>query len=138
MAHIVWTNAYLMVNSVELSDHVRSITLTYEAEIQDDTTMGVGSTRSHRAGLLNWTLDVEFLQDYDANEVDATLFPLVGAAAFGVKVRPVNTTVAATNPEYNGNVVIASYPIMSGSVGDMAVASVKFQSAGALDRDITP
>jgi hypothetical protein len=137
MATIVWTNAYLTVNAVDLSDHVKQITLNYEAEMQDETAMGQ-TTRKMKPGLLNWSLEVEFFQDFAASKVDATLFPLVGAVAFAVAVRPVNTTIAATNPEYQGNAVLATYPIIAGSVGDMATVSVSFQPASALVRDITP
>jgi uncharacterized membrane protein len=88
-----------------------------------------------KAGLLNWTLDVEFFQDFAAAKVDATIFPLVGAVAFTVAVRPVNAAISATNPEYTGLVVVSSYPIVAGTVGEIAVAAVKFHSAGVLTRD---
>jgi len=47
----------------------------------DDTVMG-DTTRSNIAGLLNWSIDVEFLQDFASAKVDATLFALVGSASF--------------------------------------------------------
>ena len=64
MATLVYTNAYLMINGVDLSDHVKSLNLTYEAEMLDDTVMGTTGTRSNKPGLKNWSLEVEFLQDY--------------------------------------------------------------------------
>lgn len=138
MAHFTFTDAYVSINSVVLSDHVRSVSLTYEAEVLDDSTMGVGGTRSHRAGLKNWTVDVEFLSDEAAAEVGATLFPLVGAAAFPVIIKPTSDAISSTNPAYTGNAILASLPVLSGQVGDLAVSNARFQSAGALDRDITP
>lgn len=137
MATLILTNAHVTINSVDLSDHVRQVTLNYEAEQQDETTMGQ-TTRKMKPGLLNWSLEVEFVQDYAAGKVDATLFPLVGAAAFTVAVRPVNTAIAATNPEYTGSAVLASYSPMGGSVGDLAVTTASFQPAGTLTRDVTP
>lgn len=138
MATIVWTNAKVSINSVDLSDHVKSVTLNYEAEMLDETAMGSGTTRKMKPGLLNWTLEVEFFQDFAASEVDATIFPLVGAAAFPIAVRPVNDTISATNPEYQGNAVIATYPIIAGGVGELATSQVTFQPASALTRDVTP
>ncbi len=133
MATFVYTDASVVVNSVDLSDHVKSCTLNYEAEMLDDTVMG-DTTRSNIAGLLNWSIDVEFLQDFAAAKVDATLFTLVGAAAFTVTVKPTSASVSATNPSFSGSAVLESYPPMSGSVGDLETASATFRSAGTLAR----
>lgn len=140
MATLVWLNAYVLINAVDLSDHVRQITLSYEAELLDETAMAASlTTRKMKAGLLNWTLDIEFFQDFAASKVDATIFPLVGAVAFAIAVKPVNgVAISATNPEYQGNVVVSSYPIIAGAVGEIAVAAVKMHSASVLVRDITP
>ena len=133
MATFVYTDASVVVNSVDLSDHVKSCTLNYEAEMLDDTVMG-DTTRSNIAGLLNWSIDVEFLQDFASAKVDATLFTLVGAAAFTVTVKPTSGSVRATNPSFSGSAVLESYPPMSGSVGDLETASATFRSAGTLAR----
>ena len=133
MATFVYTDASVVVNSFDLSDHVKSCTLNYEAEMLDDTVMG-DTTRSNIAGLLNWSIDVEFLQDFASAKVDATLFTLVGAAAFTVTVKPTSGSVSATNPSFSGSAVLESYPPMSGSVGDLETASATFRSAGTLTR----
>ena len=133
MATFVYTDASVVVNSVDLSDHVKSCRLNYEAEMLDDTVMG-DTTRSNIAGLLNWSIDVEFLQDFASAKVDATLFTLVGAAAFTVTVKPTSGSVSATNPSFSGSAVLESYPPMSGSVGDLETASATFRSAGTLTR----
>jgi hypothetical protein len=141
MATMVYTDAFVSINSVDLSDHVKSVTLTYEAEVLDDTVMGTSGTRSAKPGLKNWTLEVNFLQDYAAASVDATLFPLVGAAAFPIKVRPVKgSAISSTNPEYQGNAILTSYPPLTGEVGalSMATASMRAGGGSALVRDITP
>jgi hypothetical protein len=131
MATLVYTDALTTINSVDLSDHVRSLTINYEAEMLDDTVMGTSGTRSSKPGLKNWGLEVEFLQDYAAGSVDATLFPLVGAASFPVLCRPVKTTaVGATNPNYSGNAVLESYPPLTGEVGALGVASCTFRAGG--------
>ena len=139
MANIVLKNAYVMINAVDLSDHVKQVTLNYKAELQDDTAMG-DSGRSKIAGLLDWDADIEFFQDYAASKVDATLFPLIGVAAFAVKIRGVNTTISATNPEYQGNAVLESYSPVAGSVGDNAMTPCKLLGGdgSVLVRDVTP
>lgn len=137
MATVVWTNAKIVINSVDLSDHVKQVSLTYEADMLDETAMGT-LTHKMKPGLLNWSLEIEFFSDFAAAKVDATLYPLVGAAAFPVTVAPVNTTISATNPEYRGNAVVATYPLISGSVGDMATSKITFKPSGTLTRAVTP
>jgi len=132
MAKFVLTDASLVINSVDLSDHVRSVTLNYEAELQDDTTMG-DDTRTNLGGLKNWSMDVEFTQDYASGEVDATLFSIVGSAVT-VVLKPTSSAVSATNPSYSGTGVIGSYSPIGNSVGDLAVAPVTIAPAGTLTR----
>lgn len=142
MATLVYTDATIVVNSVALSDHCRSLTLNYEAEMLDDTVMGTSGTRSAKPGLKNWSLDVEFLQDFAAANVDATLFPLVGAASFPVAVKPTSGAIATTNPEYSGNAVLESYTPIQGEVGTLATTPATFRAGGGaanvLVRDVTP
>lgn len=133
MAHIILKDADVNIDSNDLSAHVRSVTINYEAEQQDDTNMG-DTTRVNLPGLLNWSIDVEFSQDFSA--VDAVLFPLVGAAAFTVTIKPASGSVSSSNPSYSGSAVLATYPPLGNAVGDQATAAATFQSAGPLARAI--
>lgn len=131
MPVLALTNAHVSINSVDLSDHVKAVRINYEAEMLDDTTMGK-ATRTNMPGLLNWEIEVDFVQDFAAGEVDATLFTLLGnGTPFPVAVRPVNTTVSATNPEFQGNAVLASYPPLGNQVGELAMVTARFVPAGA-------
>ena len=139
MPQIVYTDALVTINAVDLSDHVRQVSLTYEAEMLDNTAMGTSGTRSMIPGLKNWALSVEFYQDFAAGSVDATLFPLIGAAAFAILLRPVKATaVGAGNPNFSGNAVLESYPPLTGEVGALGMASAQFRAGGgsALTRAI--
>lgn len=138
MAAFTFTNAYLTVNSVNLSSYVRSLDLTYEAEEGDTTAMSSTAAKTRIAGLTSWQVEVEFNQDFAASAVNATLFALVGAAPFAIAIRPVNATISTTNPEYQGNVILTSYTPLSGSVGDVATATATFLGTGALTLDTTP
>lgn len=133
MAELVFTDCFLQVNGVDLSDHVKQVTLSYSAEPVDKTAMGLG-TRTFMAGLKNWALEVTFNQDFAAAEVDATLFGLVGAAAHTVEVRPTSAARSATNPGYNGQAVLMEYPPLGGNVGDILEATARWQAAGNLSR----
>ena len=132
MAKFVLTDASLVINSVDLSDHVTSVTLNYEAELGDDTTMG-DDTRTNLGGLKNWSIDVEFTQNYASGKVDATLWGIVGASV-PIVLKPTSGAVSATNPSYSGNGVIGSYSPIGNSVGDVAMAPVTIAPAGTLTR----
>lgn len=131
MATLVYTDAMLTVNGIDLSDHVKSLTLNYEAEMLDDTVMGTSGTRSSKPGLKNWSLEVEFTQDFDAGSVDETLFPLIGADSFPVTARAVKALgVSATNPQYSGNAVLENYSPIAGEVGTLGMTSCTFRAGG--------
>lgn len=133
MAVFAYKDASVVVNSVDLSDHVRSATVNYEADELDSTAMG-DDARERIAGLKSFSIDVEFNQDFAASEVDATLFSLVGAAAFTVTVKPLSDAVSATNPSFSGSCLLTSYSPLSGSVGDLATTSTTFVGSGDLTR----
>lgn len=127
-------DASLTIDGTDLSDHVESLELSYEADMVEVTSMGdVG--REYTPGLTNGTLSVTFRQNYDAGKVDATLFPLLGGASAAIVVKPTSGAVAATNPSFTATAHLSSYsgPV-SGSVGDVANASAEFQLSGPITR----
>lgn len=132
MANMVLTNAYVSLDGVDLSSLVKSVTIDYKSELQDDTAMG-DTARSRIGGLKDWSLDVEFFQDYAASKVDATLFSKVGSI-IAVEVRSSAASSGATNPKYTGNAILESYQPVGGSVGENLMAPVKLQGVGALTR----
>ena len=134
MATFVLYDAYLSVAGVDLSDHVRSVTVDAGQNMADDTAMGDAFV-SNTAGLATWSVSVEFLQDYASSKVDATLEPLLGiGTTAALVVKPTSGSVSSTNPSYSGTSILESYNPIGGSVGDQAMASATFQSASALER----
>jgi hypothetical protein len=133
MAELIWNDAYFSINAVDLSNHVTSLTLNYGVELLDITAMGDGA-RDRIAGYKDWSIEVEFNQDFAASSVDATMFPLVGAAATAIEIRPTSAAVGATNPKFTGNVIVESYPPVGGGVGEVLRTSSTLQGAGTLTR----
>lgn len=117
---------------MDLSDDTESVTLNYSAEMLDETAMG-DTTRIRKGGLLDWSLDVNFHQDFAASQVDATLFSLVGTTTC-VELRPLNSCSTTINPSYTGICVLETYNPVGGSVGSLLDAPATFQSAGTLAR----
>src|SRR5450631_4395753 len=106
MGSFVLVNASVVINSVDLSDHVTSVTLLTARDDIENTSMGL-NYKSHLAGLGQFTLDVEFNQDYDVAKIDDTLWPIYSAASpVPVVIKPVNDVVSATNPSFSGNVLL--------------------------------
>lgn len=116
--------------------HVRTVTLNYSAAMLDITEMS-NTTMINLAGLLEWSVDLEVLQDYAASNVDALLFPKIGAVAFNIQIKPTSAAVGAGNPEFYGLVVLESYAPLDGSVGDAQVIGATFRCAGTLTRRTT-
>ena len=133
MPVMVLKNAYVLINSVNLSDHVKSVTINYAAEIIEKTAMSANS-KQRIGGLKDWSIDIELNQDFAAASVDATLFPLVGAAAFPIEIRPDAGVVSATNPKYTGNALLESYSPITGTVGELATTSITLPGDGDLAR----
>lgn len=136
MAIYVWNSARVTIDAVNLSDHVRSVTLAYSAE-QIEATAMTDSARVYLGGFKNWTIDCEFNQDHAASNVDATLFPLVGSSTVVVTIRPTTAAVSTTNPEYTGTATLLEYSPFTGTLGEAATADVSFTSGGTLTRGTT-
>lgn len=136
MAIAVTKTVFLSVG-VDLSAYVLDARLEAGAESIDVTALGTDTGRIFMAGLKTFTLNVEFQQDYAASKVDATLAPLLGAAAFAVVLRPSSGAKSATNPEWTGNWILESYNPVSNRVGELQTASAVFRPAGAISRATT-
>ena len=133
MAEIVLKDANVYFNSVDLSDHVRSVTLTLTPDIHDKTAMG-STFRKKVAGLKDWSVSVEYNQDYAASKVDATHFSLVGGTTYKIQVWADSTTAGAGNVQYSGPVLIESYIPVGGAVGELETVTVPYTGAGTLTR----
>lgn len=136
MATYVFTDGRVEINSVNLSTLVRKVTLKINADAPSSTAMGATFQGRKGGGLKDWSVDVEFNQDFAAASVDATLFALL-AVSTSVKVRATTGAITTTNPEFQGNAVLTDYTPISGKVGDMGVAMAKFDADGTLTRAIT-
>lgn len=132
MATEVFTNALFWVNATDLSDHVAEVTLNYSSESLDETAMG-DTTRIRKGGLKDWSMDVNFQQDFAAAKVDATLFSLMGTTAC-LMLRPKNSCSTGINPDFSGIGVLETYPPLGGAVGTLLMARATWRSASTLTR----
>ena len=135
MAIIALKDVQVGINSVNLSDRVSSVVLTYEIEQQEATVMG--GNRAFIGGIQNNTLEVTLYQDFDANEVEATIFPLVGTTTT-VTVQPTTAATSATNPLYTltGCYLASHTPINASDVGVTSPVTLTF-TGGTLTKATT-
>ena len=125
MASIVLTNASITVNAVDLSAHANSVTVNYEIDSVEATAFG-STGHTFVGGLQNVSCEIEFMQDFAATKVEATIFPLVGTQTT-VVIKPTSAATSATNPSYTlSSTYLASHTPVAASVGEMAMTSLSF------------
>lgn len=141
MAKFIFDDGVCLINSVDLSDHVRSITVNDESEDHDVTAMGANS-RQRLLGLGDANIEIELYQDFAAGEVHATLQPLKGSnTPFPVFIKPTSAAISATNPQVQmAEAVMPNYTSLDGEVGEPSMVTATFLNAGqaGIVYDITP
>ena len=132
MAKIVLTDVKVTVNSVNLSDHIASVTLT--TDVNEVTTTGFSESAISRVGgLKDNSVQIEFHQDFAATNVEATIYPLVGTVTT-VAITPTSSAVSATNPSYTFSALIGSWSPIAGAVGDLSTVSVTWAISGSITK----
>ena len=130
MAVFLQNDVQVTVNSVDLTDHVASVTWNESADELETTAMGDGN-RTRIGGLKDGSVSIEFHQDFAASSVYATLYPLLGTVTT-VSMTPTSASVAATNPKHSASALVTELPIFDGSVSDLATVSVTWPLSGAV------
>lgn len=129
MAIVMSNDVSLVVNSVDLSDHVKEVKLDMSAEDLDATAMGALS-KAHAVGLRDDKIEVTFHQDYASGKVDATLSGLVSSSTpFTIVAKPTSSAVSATNPSYTMSALLFEYSPIDAEVGEISQPEVTFLPA---------
>jgi hypothetical protein len=137
---VILKDAHIEINSVDLSDRANQVAIEAPTDDVDLSCFG-GDYHEHGQGLKDATITVTFIQDFDAAQVDATLWPLhESGESFPVAVRPFSDPVAADNPEFGLEAILMNYSPLSASHGEAATTDVSFVNASqaGLTRDDTP
>jgi hypothetical protein len=132
VAKFAATDFTVTVNGTALSTSLSSVDLTISADDKDVSTFGV-TYRQHVGGLKQGQLKLNFLQDFAASSVEATLYPLLGTIAT-VVITPTSGTVSATNPSYTVPCLVTSVQPLSASVGDVPTQQVTWMSSGTITK----
>ena len=132
MAKFAATDYKITVAGINLSTSLNSVELALESDDLETTAFGT-TFRERIGGLKTGSLTLQFMQDFAAGAVDATLFPLFNTLATVVIV-PTSGTVSATNPSYTAVCLANSYTPFASSVGDIATLSVTWPTSGTVTR----
>jgi hypothetical protein len=125
MAVLALTDASIVINTVNLSDRSNSVTVNYERDSIEVTAFG-SAGHSFTGGLQNNSIEIVLMQDYDAAETEATIYPLVGTTTT-VVIKPTSGTVGAANPSYTiTGAFLASHTPVAGAVGELAMTTLSF------------
>jgi hypothetical protein len=130
MAKIVLTNPSITIGGVDLSDHINNITLETKYDIIETTTFG-STAKTRVAGLADNQITLDFMQDFAASSVEATIYPLLGTSTT-IVIKPVAGTTTTTNPQYTVSALVADWTPLKGGVGQLATASVTWPVSGTI------
>lgn len=133
MAEIVLKSAFVRLGSsaalVAVSTMVRSVNINYSVDLQDKTAMG-SSGRARIGGLKDWTVAIEFNQDYATTTIDGDFFTYLGSTGQFIAIRPTSGVRAAGNADYVGTLgMIDSYTPINNAVGDLATFTMTWNCA---------
>ena len=118
------------VNSVDLSDHVTSVTLNRSFDELEVTAMG-DTGHKFVKGLEASSVTIDFLNDPASANVLATLQAAWGTTVEVKLLQEKGTAVSATNPLYTFNVLVNNTTDINGAVGDIGTQSVTWTVQGA-------
>jgi hypothetical protein len=120
----------LTVNSVDLSNHVTSVSLNRSFDELEVTAMG-DSGHKFVKGLEASSITIDFLNDTATANVLQTL-----QAAWGtnvtVTVKQTSAATSATNPLYTMTALVNNTTDINGAVGDLGTQSVTWNVSGTI------
>lgn len=140
MGKFVLKDAFVEVDSTDLSNFASSVTIETPADEVDIT--GFGSDfREFAQGLKDATVTVAFFQDFAGGSVHSVLGPLHASGdTFPLAIRPSSGAIAATNPEFQMTARLFNYNPLAAGIGEAATMDVSFRNAdqAGIVEDTTP
>jgi len=130
MAVFLNNGVSVTVNSVDLSDHVTSITINRTFDELEVTAMG-DSGHKFVKGLEASSITIDFLNDTATSETLQTLQAVWGTSTT-VTVKQTSAATSAANPLYTMTCLINNTTDVNGSVADLSMQSLTFNVNGTI------
>lgn len=119
------------VNSVDLSDHVSSVTINRSFDELEVTAMG-DTGHKFVKGLEASSISLSFFNDTASSKVLATLQAAWGTSVNVVLLQDKDAAVSATNVLYTASCLINNTTDINGSVADLGTIDVTWTVNGAI------
>jgi hypothetical protein len=124
MAIYLSNGVVVTLNSVALSDHVTSATINRSFTELSVTAMG-DTAEKFVKGLENSTVQLDFLNDLIASNVNATLRAAWGTTV-ALTLKQTSAIISAENPLYSTTVLVNNTQDINGAPGDISSQSITF------------
>lgn len=125
------------VAGVDLSDHLQSVELSVSRAELDTTNFDSSGNAERIGGRKDASVSLNFMQDYAASEVEATIWPLyTSTSGHGtIVIKPTSSSPSSTNPSYTVVALVNDWkPIPAVDPAGLPVASVTWPVSGAVTR----
>ena len=113
------------INSVDISDHVSSATLSQIFDELEITSLG-DTAHKFVKGLEASTLSLDFFNDFAATQVTPTLQAAYGTTVTAVLIPVKGTAVGAANPLYTVSILVNNLTPIAGDVASINASSITF------------
>jgi hypothetical protein len=124
---------YVEIDSVDMSDRIKTARVTVEVNQLDATTFGGDGWKEVVGGLKTGGLEIEWTDDFAASGgVDGFIWDRLGTNV-PFEVRPDDAVVGVNNPSFTGELLVAGTQV-GGTVGELAMKSTNFPTSGAIAR----
>ena len=130
MAVFLNNGVVLTVNAVDLSDHVKAVTINRAFDELEVTAMG-DSGHKFVKGLEASSITIDFLNDTATSETLQTLQAVWGTSTT-VTVKQTSAATSATNPLYTMTCLINNTTDVNGSVADLSMQSLTWNVNGTI------
>jgi len=130
MAVFLNNGVVVTVNSVDLSNHVTSVTLNRSFDELEVTAMGDNGHKFVK-GLEASSVTIDFLNDTAASNVLATLQAAWGTSVT-VTLKQTSAATSATNPLYTMTCLVNGTTDINGAVSDLGTQSVTWNVQGTV------
>ena len=148
MANIVLTDCVVSfggvistgLGGIDFSDQISSVTLSTVHDILDVTPVKDGTIyKEVIAGVGTNSVSFEFYQDFTDNALEEYFNGISNATTkVGTRltcfVRPKNTNISQSNPEYRFSVLISEWTPLNAAVGQLSTISVNWPISGAIEK----
>lgn len=139
MARLVLTDASVVINGVNLSQFITSVSLSTSADVVETTGMGAGGARTRVAGLSDNSVTFEFDQDFATGGPEISI-NAVGSSLVGttptIVIKPTSAAVGVNNPSFTFSAVVSEWQPISGAVGELSSISTTWPISGVITKAV--